>query len=79
MKNTLTISITKFYTLKSTAETMDVAFDEYLNSAPVKLKYLDMTVEPVAFNVWIPNHRHPKHVTQALKLINKPKEKNEHR
>lgn len=72
MKNTLTISITKYYTFKSTAETMDVAFDEYLNTTQVKLKYLDAIIEPVAFSVWIPNHRHPKHVEQALKLINKP-------
>ncbi len=75
MKNTLTIAITKYYTFKSSAETMDVAFDEYLNTAPVKLKYLEARIEPVAFSVWIPNHRHPKHVSQALKLINKTKGK----
>ncbi len=38
---------------------MDVAFDEYLNTTPAKLKYKDMTVEPVAFSVWTPKKRKP--------------------
>ena len=67
MKNTITISITKYYTFKSSAETMDVAFDEYLNTTPARLKYKDMIVEPVAFN------EQPKHVKTAIKLINKQK------
>lgn len=75
MKNTLTIAITKYYTFKTYAEIMDLAFDEYLNTTPRKLKYLDAIVEPVEFSLWIPNHRHPEHVTQAMKLINKTKGK----
>lgn len=75
MKNTLIISITKYYSFKSSAETIDIAFDEYLNTTPRKLKYLDAVVEPTEFKIWVPNHRHPKHVEQALKLINKPKGK----
>lgn len=59
MKNTLTIAITKYYTFKSSAETMDIAFDEYKNTTPEKIKYKDMTVEPVAFSVWTPKKRKP--------------------
>ena len=59
MKNTLTISITKYYTFKSSAETMDVAFDEYMNSSQKKVKFMDMTLEPVAFSVWTPKKRKP--------------------
>lgn len=57
-KNTLTIAITKYYTFKSSAETMDIAFDEYRNTNP-RLRYKDMTVEPVAFSVWTPKKRKP--------------------
>jgi hypothetical protein len=59
MKNTLTISITKYYTFKSSAETMDVAFDEYLNTTPAKVKYKTKTIEPVVFSVWTPKKRKP--------------------
>ena len=58
-KNTLTIAITKYYTFKTSSETMDVAFDEYQNTTPTRLKYKDMTVEPVAFSVWTPKKRKP--------------------
>ena len=62
MKNTLTIAITKYYSFKSSAETMDVAFDEYLNTLPTTRKYLHHeVVEPVEF------------ITKTK--INKPKEK----
>lgn len=37
---------------------MDVAFDEYRNTNP-RLRYKDMTVEPVAFSVWTPKKRKP--------------------
>lgn len=38
---------------------MDVAFDEYLNTTPAKLKYKDMAIEPVAFSAWTPKKRKP--------------------
>ena len=59
MKNTLTIAITKYYTFKTDAETMDVAFDEYLNTTPAKLKYKDKIIEPTEFVVWTPKKRKP--------------------
>lgn len=60
MKNTLTISITKYYTFKSSAETMDIAFDEYLNTFPTTRKYLHHeVVEPTEFVVWTPKKRKP--------------------
>lgn len=63
MKNTLTIAITKYYTFKTTAKTMDVAFDEYQNTTPAKAKYKDMTIEPVEFYV------KPAYIKKALNLI----------
>lgn len=54
MKNTLTISITKYYTFKTAATDVGLAWDEYQNTTPAKLKYKDMTIEPVAFSVWTP-------------------------
>lgn len=56
MKNTLTIAITKYYTFKTDAETMDIAFDEITNTTPMnlspaRLKYKDMIIEPVEFNL----------------------------
>lgn len=54
MKNTLTISITKTYEFKTDAETMDVAFDQFINTTPRKLIYLDATVEPTDFKIWTP-------------------------
>ncbi len=59
MKNTLTIAITKYYTFKSSAETMDIAFDEYRNTNP-RLRYKDMTIEPVEFNLKTTKKRKPK-------------------
>lgn len=59
MKNTLTISITKYYTFKTDATDMSLAFDEYQNTTPAKIKYRDMTIEPVAFSVWTPKKRKP--------------------
>ena len=59
MKNTLTIAITKYYTFKSSAETMDVAFDEYLNTTPPRVKYKSMLIEPEEFSVWTPKKRKP--------------------
>lgn len=60
MKNTLTIAITKYYTFKTSAETEDVAFDEYINTTPVRRRYKDMTVESVAFNLKKTKKRKPK-------------------
>lgn len=60
MKNTLTIAITKYYTFKTDAETMDIAFDSYLNTTPARLKYKDMTIEPVEFNLKTTKKRKPK-------------------
>lgn len=60
MKNTLTIAITKYYTYKTDAETMDIAFDEYQNTTPARLKYKDMTIEPVEFNLKTTKKRKPK-------------------
>lgn len=59
MKNTLTIAITKYYTFKTEANTIDIAFDEYLNTTPAKVKYKDKIIEPVAFSVWTPKKRKP--------------------
>ena len=59
MKNTLTIAITKYYTFKTYAETMDIAFDSYLNTTPARLRYKDKTIDPVAFSVWTPKKRKP--------------------
>lgn len=39
MKNTLTISITKYYTFKTAATDVGLAWDEYQNTTPAKLKY----------------------------------------
>ena len=52
MKNTLTISITKYYTFKTDATDMSLAFDEYQNTTTEKIKQKEITVEPVAFSVW---------------------------
>ena len=60
MKNTLTISITKYYTFKTDATDMGLAFDEYLNTTPAKLKYKDMTIDPVEFNLKTTKKRKPK-------------------
>lgn len=38
---------------------MSLAFDEYQNTTPAKIKYRDMTIEPVAFSVWTPKKRKP--------------------
>ena len=59
MKNTLTIAITKYYTFKSSAETMDIAFDEYRNTNP-RLRYKDTTIEPVEFNLKTTKESKPK-------------------
>lgn len=64
MKNTLTIAITKYYTYKTDAETMDIAFDEItnttpLNLSPARLRYKDMIIEPVEFNLKTTKKRKP--------------------
>jgi len=52
MKNTLTIAITKYYTFKTVADTMDIAFDEYRNTTPAKIKFKEIgMIEPVEFNL----------------------------
>lgn len=51
MKNTLTISITKYYTFKTEATDIALAWDEYQNTTPARLKYKDTTIEPVEFNL----------------------------
>ncbi len=60
MKNTLTIAITKYYTYKTDAETMDVAFDEYLNTTKARVKYRSMIIEPEEFNLKTTKKRKPK-------------------
>lgn len=60
MKNTLTISITKTYNFKTSATDMGLAFDEFINTTPRKLIYLDATVEPTDFKIWTPKKTKPK-------------------
>lgn len=62
MKNTLTIAITKYYTFKTYAETMDMAFDSYQNTTPARLRYKDMIIEPVEFNLKTTKKRKPKEI-----------------
>ena len=58
MKNTLTIAITKYYTFKTDATDMGLAFDEYRNTNP-RLRYKEMTIEPVEFNLKTTKKRKP--------------------
>lgn len=52
MKNTLTIAITKYYTFKTDATDMGLAFDEYRNTTPAKIKFEEIgMIEPVEFNL----------------------------
>ena len=59
MKNTLIIAITKTYEFRTHATDVGLAFDEYLNTTPRKLKYLDAVVEPTEFKIWTPKKRKP--------------------
>lgn len=61
MKNTLTIAITKYYEFKTDAPDIGLAFDEYRNTTPAKIKFKDMgIIEPVEFNLKTTKKRKPK-------------------